>query len=361
MEAAIKRISARAYMVPTDGPEADGTLAWDHTTIVVVEAEAGGCVGLGYTYAHASVADVITSLLAPLLHEGDAFDIPTHVAAMRARVRNIGAVGLCATAMSAVDIALWDLKARLLNVPLAHLFGRAHEKVLIYGSGGFTTYSQDRLREQFSGWADEGLGMAKMKIGDDPVTALTRMQIAKDALGGARLMIDANGALSRKEALYLAERAAEMGVIWFEEPVSSDDLDGLRLLRDQARAPLEVAAGEYVWDAFGFRRMMEAGAVDVMQADATRCGGYTGFLEAAALAKSQPLDISAHTAPAAHLPVCCAVTNFRHIEWFYDHTRIEHLFFDGAPKPVDGFISADLARPGHGLALKRSDVERFAA
>ncbi|WP_250637234.1 enolase C-terminal domain-like protein [Bradyrhizobium icense] len=146
---------------------------------------------------------------------------------------------------------------------------------------------------------------------------------------------------------------------WFEEPVSSDDLDGLRLIRDRSPPPLEIAAGEYGYDLFYFRRMLERRCVDVLQADATRCGGFTGFLQAAHLADAHMIPLSSHTAPALHLHVCCAVPRLRHVEWFQDHVRIERMLFDGAPEPANGTIRPDLSRPGIGLELKRSDARRF--
>ncbi len=358
----IERVEASAYRVPTDAPEADGTFAWDHTTLVVAEATGGGVTGLGYTYASDATVPLIRSSLGPLLVGEEPFAIPRHWSAMVAAVRNIGWRGVAANAIAAVDVALWDLKARLLDVPLASLFGLAQEAVPIYGSGGFTSYSDERLREQLGGWVREvGCRFVKMKIGTDPGRDPARMEAARDAVGGeAALMIDSNGAFDRKEALLFADIAAELGVIWFEEPVSSDDLDGLRLLRDRAPAEVEIAAGEYGYEPFYFRRMIEAGAVDVLQADATRCCGYTGFLKAAALAEAHNLPLSAHTAPALHLPVCCAVPGLRHIEWFHDHARIERMLFEGAPVPRDGTIRPDLSRPGHGLAFKRADAEPFA-
>ncbi|MEK0083329.1 enolase C-terminal domain-like protein [Benzoatithermus flavus] len=362
--AAIERVGARAYTVPTDAPEADGTIAWSETTLVLVEAVAGGRTGLGYSYTHATAAGLIERVLVPIVSGGDAFAVPRHWEAMVRVVRNIGWRGLAATAISAVDGALWDLKARLLDVPLASLLGKARDAVPIYGSGGFTTYSDERLEEQLGGWArDLGCRWVKMKIGSEPSRDLDRAQVALAAIAGtgAELMVDANGALTRKQALWFAERFAGMGVTWFEEPVSSDDLEGLRLLRDQGPAGLEIAAGEYGYDPFYFRRMLEAGAVDVLQADATRCGGITGFLKAAALADAHGLPLSAHTAPAFHLAVCCTAPRLRHIEWFHDHARIEAMLFDGAPEPKGGLIRPDLGRPGNGLAFKRADAERFAA
>jgi len=277
-------------------------------------------------------------------------------------VRNIGWRGICACAISAIDVALWDLKARLIGVPLLTLFGRARSEVPIYGSGGFTSYSLDRLREQLAGWVErDGCQFVKMKVGTRPQEDLARVRAAREAIGAAELFVDANGAYDRKQALDFAGRFAELDVSWFEEPVSSDDLAGLHLLRDRAPAGMEIAAGEYGYDPFYFRCMIEAGAVDVLQADATRCGGYTGFLKAAHLADAFGVPLSAHTAPALHLPVCCAAPRLRHIEWFHDHVRIERMLFDGVPVPRDGTICPDLAQSGHGLTFKSKDAERLAA
>jgi L-alanine-DL-glutamate epimerase-like enolase superfamily enzyme len=158
----------------------------------------------------------------------------------------------------------------------------------------------------------------------------------------------------------MAERFAELGVDWFEEPVYHHDLDGLRLLRDRAPAPMRIAAGEYGYDLWYFRRMMDAGAVDVQQADLTRCGGVSGFLAVAALCQAYQIDLSGHCAPSLHLHAACAAPRFRNQEWFHDHVRIEHMLFDGAPTAHDGAIRPDLTRPGFGLELKRKDAERFA-
>src|SRR5207244_2847572 len=140
----------------------------------------------------------------------------------------------------------------------------------------------------------------KMKVGRAPDEDVARVRAAREAIGpDAELFVDANGAYSRKSALAFAQRFAERGVTWFEEPVSSDDLAGLRLLRDRAPAGMDVAA-------------------------------------------------------------CCAVPAFRHLEWFADHVRVERLLFDGSPEPSVGVIRPDLSRSGLGLELKRADAQRYA-
>jgi len=278
------------------------------------------------------------------------------------RIRNLGRPGICSMAISAVDCALWDLKARLLNLPLVTLLGQVRDAAPVYGSGGFISYSDRQLSDQLSRWVEQGIRQVKIKIGRDAIRDVERIRVAREAISPeTELYVDANGAYSRKQALTQAERFAPFGVTWFEEPVSSDDLEGLHLLRDRAPAAMEIAAGEYGYDLFYFRKMLAAGAVDVQQADVTRCGGITGFLQVAALCQAHNVPLSAHTAPALHTHVACAVHPFKNVEYFHDHARIEAMLFEGLPQLVHGELRPDLSRPGNGLELKRADAERFAA
>ncbi len=360
-EAPIARITATPYTIPTDRPEADGTLAWHETTIVVVQVEAANVTGLGYTYSDATNAALINEKLAPLLRGRSAFDIPAALLAMQRQVRNLGRAGLAATAIAAIDAALWDLKSTLLGIALAKLLGQVRDAVDIYGSGGFTTYDDATLRQQLAGWVErQGCRAVKMKVGADAPHNRERVRTARAAIGEAALFIDANGAFARKPALDFAEFAAGEGVAWFEEPVSSDDLEGLRLLRDRAPARLEIAAGEYAYDLDAVRAMLAAGAVDVQQADASRMG-VSGFLAAGALCEAHHTDLSGHCAPSLHLHAACAVPRLRHLEYFHDHVRIEQMLFDGAATAHDGKIRPDLSRPGMGLELKQQDALRYAA
>jgi L-alanine-DL-glutamate epimerase-like enolase superfamily enzyme len=359
--APLERLEVDAYTIPTDQPESDGTLEWDSTTIVIVEAHAGGKAGLGYTYCDAAAAEVISSQLAGVVEGEDVMDVRAAWLRMGAQVRNAGRPGIGFCAVSAVDQALWDLKARLLGVPLVVLLGAAHDDVPIYGSGGFTSYSDERLCEQLGGWAAAGIPRVKMKVGRDPEHDPVRLDAAREAIGDdVELYVDANGAFARKEALAWAERYAESwNVKWFEEPVSSDDVEGLRQIRDEAPAGLEIAAGEYAYLPTDFRNLV--GAVDCMQADVTRCGGITGLLSASGLATAHSIDLSAHCAPAISTHAFCAVERRRHLEYFHDHVRIEGMLFDGVPEPAGGALRPDRSRVGNGLELKRRDAERLAA
>jgi L-alanine-DL-glutamate epimerase-like enolase superfamily enzyme len=358
----ITQLDVSAFTIPTDFPEADGTIEWESTTIVLVEAKAGGQSGIGFTYGDRSAAGLIDRVLSPIVLGRDAMAVERTWVAMLRAVRNIGRPGIASHAIAAVDIALWDLKARLLQMPMMSLLGAVRTGIPVYGSGGFTSYSVDQLQLQLRSWAEQGITKVKMKVGSNPDDDVHRVRAARQAIGPrVELFVDANGAYTRKQALEFAEKFAAHGVRWFEEPVSSDDLEGLRLLRDRVPDGMNIAAGEYGYDTTYFRRMLEAGAVDVLQADATRCAGITGFLEAAALAEAHHVPLSAHTAPAIHAHACCAVPAACHMEYFHDHVRIERMFFDGVIEPVNGVLYPDPVRPGLGLEIKRADAEKYAA
>jgi L-alanine-DL-glutamate epimerase-like enolase superfamily enzyme len=357
----VSALEVSAYEVPTDEPESDGTLEWNSTTLVLVEARAGEGVGIGFTYGDRAVATLVQSKLADAVAGADALSPPAAWARMRAALRNAGREGAGSMAISAVDIALWDLKARLLGLALADALPRFHRRVPVYGSGGFCSYSERRLREQLGGWVADGIPRVKMKVGRDPERDEGRVRAAREEVGeAAELMVDANGAYARTDALEWARRYAGQGVSWFEEPVSSDDLAGLRLLRDRRPAGMAIAAGEYGWDEFYFERMLAAGAVDVLQADVTRCGGITGLLAVDGLCRARSIPLSAHCAPAISAHACCGLAALEHLEYFHDHVRIESMLFDGTLDPGGGFLEPDRDRPGLGLEFKRADAEEFA-
>ncbi len=358
----IQELQVSVYSIPTESAESDGTFSWHRTVLVLVNTRAGGKEGLGYSYADEATALLIHKELRELVIGEDAMDVPAIWAKLRRHIRNLGRPGIVSMAIAAIDNSIWDLKARLLDLPLATLLGRVRDGVPVYGSGGFTSYSIPRLQEQLAGWAAEGIRMVKMKIGTHPEQDVQRVKAAREAIGAdVELFVDANGAYTRKQALEKAEQFAPLNVKWFEEPVSSDDLEGLRLLRDRAPAGMQVAAGEYGYDLPYFQRMLQAQSVDVLQADATRCAGISEFMRAGNLAEGFSIPFSAHTAPSIHLHPCCALNNLRHIEFFFDHVRIERMLFDGAVEPVDGSLYPDLDRPGIGLEFKQRDARKFAA
>ncbi|HEU0206341.1 MAG TPA: enolase C-terminal domain-like protein [Pseudolysinimonas sp.] len=358
----IDSVDVRVYTVPTDEPEADGTFAWDSTTMVLVRLTSGSTVGTGWTYGAPECGAVVRSTLAPLVVGRSALDVGARFGDMVRAVRNSGRQGAIGYAISAVDIALWDLKARLLDLPLHRLLGAVRSDVPVYGSGGFTNYSAGRLEQQLGGWVNEqGIPRVKIKIGEswgtNPARDLARLRQARAVIGDqAELFADANGGYTCKQAIRIAHEASDVNLHWFEEPVSSDDLDGLREVRDSLDA--DVTAGEYGFDLTYFRRMCQAEAVDCLQVDASRCGGISEWLRAAAVAASHGLEVSGHCGPHLHAHVAAATPNLRHLEWFHDHVRIENMFFDGTLDPQGGTITPREV-PGNGLTLREGEAERY--
>jgi L-alanine-DL-glutamate epimerase-like enolase superfamily enzyme len=360
---AVESLHAAVYVIPTDAPEADGTLTWDATTMVLVTARAGGQEGIGWTYAAGAAASIVTDVLAGVVTGRSALDVPAAAEAMARSLRNIGRAGVGAMALSAADIALWDLKARLLGLPVASLLGRAQPSVRVYGSGGFTSYDDQQTRAQLTNWVErDRIPRVKIKIGEswggDEHRDLCRVKLARSVIGShAELYVDANGGYSAAQAVRVAHQMADYGVTWFEEPVSSQDLAGLAAVRRQVRP--DVAAGEYSSSLADSAHLIGAGAVDCLQLDVTRCGGITEFLRGAALAAAHNLQVSAHCAPNLHAHVGVAVPNLRHVEYFHDHQRIERLLFDGTLRPPGGLLTPDPGRPGLGLTLRTADAEQF--
>ena len=360
----VQSIDVRMYTVPTESPEADGTLEWDRTSVVVVQpALENGIRGLGYSIGDAATAEVARETLATVVTGMDVRSTTASWEAMVRSIRNLGRPGIASMAIAAVDVALWDTKARALELPLHRLLGSVRDAVPIYGSGGFTSYSERELCAQLAAWVEQGIPRVKMKIGKDRGASwredVSRVRAARDAIGAnTELFVDANGAYDRKQALRLGRLYAEdFGVTWFEEPVTSDDRDGLASLRRDLS--LEVSAGEYGYDIEYFRTMLDAGSVDVVQADLGRCAGITEWLRVAALSAAFKTPFSAHCGPSIHVHAATVPPNLRHIEYFHDHVRVDHMLFDGVLEPLDGSLLPSDDRPGLGLTLKEADAEPF--
>jgi L-alanine-DL-glutamate epimerase-like enolase superfamily enzyme len=325
---------------------------------VIVEAAYAGARGLGFTYAPEAAAKLVGELLAPVVRDRTPDDVAAIWSELGAAVRNAGRPGIAFCALSAVDLALWDLRARLHDLPLVSLLPAVRDRVPVYGSGGFCSYDDERLRDQLAGWVADGIPRVKVKLGREPNRDPHRLDVAREAIGDAELYVDANGAFTAKEAVRWGERyAAGWNVVWFEEPVSSADPAGLSFVRRHVSP--DVAAGEYCYTLADFRTLL--GSVDCLQADVTRCGGITGLLRVNGLAAAHELDLSGHCAPQLSAHALCAVDRLRHLEYFHDHVRIERMLFDGALVPIDGALVPDRSRAGHGLELRRADAERWAA
>jgi L-alanine-DL-glutamate epimerase-like enolase superfamily enzyme len=356
----VERLEIAAYKIPTEQPESDGTLEWDSTTLVTVELHSEGQRAIGYTYADVATGKLIEEKLAPIVRGCDVMTIDKTWAKMVAAIRNLGRPGIASMAIAAVDNALWDLKARLLDVPLYRLLGAARDRVPLYGSGGFTSYSVEELQRQLAGWVNSGIPRVKMKVGRDPQSDVRRVNAARNAIGDdAELFVDANGAYSVKEAIEFGRRFAELNVSWYEEPVYHRDVAGNRIVRQHAPPSMEVSNGEYGYTPYDFADLLDGGACDVLQADVTRCEGITGFLIADALCESRNVPFSTHCAPAITVHPAAAAKRLRHLEYFHDHVRIEEMLFDGIPPVRDGAFDLSNSGPGNGLSFNHRTAERY--
>jgi L-alanine-DL-glutamate epimerase-like enolase superfamily enzyme len=362
-QARVEQLTTAAFTVPTDAPEADGTFAWDSTTLVLVRVSSDGQTGTGWTYAPAATTAIVEEALAPVVLGCPVMDVAGAWTSMVRHVRNSGRHGLVGYAISAVDVALWDLKARLLDLPLHRLLGAVRSDVPVYGSGGFTTYDDRQLTEQLTHWTvDQRIPRVKIKIGESWGRGVDRdverMRRAREVVGAdVELFVDANGAYGAGQAIRVMDDVSDLDVRWFEEPVSSDDLAGLRLVRERVRA--DVAAGEYVGDLYEARGLCASGAVDCLQLDVSRVGGITEWLRGAAVAAAHNLQVSGHCGPHLHAHVAAATPNLRHLEWFHDHERIEAMLFDGTLDPSGGTITPRDDASGNGLTFRDDVAEPY--
>jgi len=356
----VENINVSAYTIPTDRrPESDGTAVWDATTLVLVQIEAGGKIGTGWTYETAAAAKLVEEQLVGIVCGENALDTRAIWTKMTGNVRNIGRSGLASYAIAAVDIALWDLRARLYDVALCDLMGLVREDIPIYGSGGFTSYDVPTLLAQLTGWASAGIGAVKMKVGRDHAADPGRVAAAREAIGAdCRLFVDGNGGYDVADAIAIARQFAQADVTWFEQPVDHNDLPGTRRVREHAPPGMAISSGEYITDTA--RAAPVADAVDVLQADASRCGGYTGFLAIDGYCDVIRKPLSSHCGPMLHLHVAAASLRLRHMEYFHDHVRIEKMLFDGFIEPVGGMLRPDRSRPGHGLDFRHADARAYA-
>lgn len=362
MSSVVTGLVVSTYRVPTVAPEADGTATWDATELVVVEPVTAGHRGLGWSYCAApAAAVVIRELLEPVVLGSNVLDVPGTWQRMVRATRNAGTPGLVSMAIAAVDLALWDLKAKVLDLPLDRLLGRCRDTVAVYGSGGFVSMSDDELTAQLRRWTDElGIQRVKIKVGEGwgaaPERDLSRVRLTRQVVGDeVEVFVDANGGYGPGQARRLGTAYDDLGVVWFEEPVSSQHLADLHLLRQTLRC--DIAAGEYLSSALEAEQMCSAQAVDCLQIDATRCTGITGWLQAAAVAAAHGLQVSGHCAPALHIAPALSIPNLRHLELFADHERLEQMLFDGIPTTDDGVLRPPGA-PGNGYRLS-DRAERY--
>ncbi|MDR2392026.1 MAG: mandelate racemase/muconate lactonizing enzyme family protein [Planctomycetota bacterium] len=269
-------------------------------------------------------------------------------------IRGVGRKGLAFCAYSAVDIALWDLKGQMLGLPLYRLLGGVKNVLPVYASGGWTSYSRDELVAEAENMVRRGYGKIKIKVGVEggrnPNEDLRRVRAVRDAVGpGVGIMLDANNAWTAATAVRFANRVKELDIMFLEEPVFADDIPGLA--RYKAGTDLPLATGEHEYTRYGVRDLIVAGAVDILQVDIARCGGFTEMLRIAAMSQAWNLSLAPHGMEHMHMHLLAAVPNGLFLERLFMFEEVADSVFSNPPVPVNGALTLP-ETPGHGMVLK---------
>jgi L-alanine-DL-glutamate epimerase-like enolase superfamily enzyme len=315
-------------------------------------------LGVGVTTSRA----VIHEALKPLLLGQDALAHEKLWEEMFWRVRGFGRKGVAFSAISSIDIALWDLKAKFFGVPLFMLLGPFTATVPIYGSGGWTSFTEDELVREQVGYVERGIPRIKMKVAKDFGRAeeedLRRLAAVRKAVGDdVEIYVDANNGFYAKQAIGFARRMADYDVRWFEEPVLADDIAGLAAI---ARAiDIPVATGEHEYTKYGFKALLEAGGADIVQPDVGRVGGVTEWMKVAHLAHAYNLPVAPHAVQLVHLHLACCTPNLKVVEYLGVSEETDRIFYTEFPEPKNGMWSPYPDRPGLGLELDPRAVERY--
>ncbi|WP_313693012.1 mandelate racemase/muconate lactonizing enzyme family protein [Halorarum halobium] len=325
-----------------------------------------GVEGLGYTLGYGGaglVADAVTDVLAPIVEGEDPRDTERLWREMFDGTVQIGRKGVMLRAIATVDVALWDVAAKAAGVPLYKYLGAYRDSVPAYASGGYYREGKglEGLREEMGRYVERGHDAVKMKVGRlSPAEEAERVAAVRETIGDERvLMVDANGAWkSKPEALRTCRAIAEYDPYFVEEPVMPDGVSLMAEVNDALE--YSVAAGELEFSRYGFAELLREGAVDVVQPDATVCGGITEWLKVANTAASYDVPVAPHYNWDLHAHLVAASENGTWVEYFHRDSDVK-VFDDVIEEPLtpeDGEIALP-DRPGHGIELDRDALAAF--
>ena len=321
-----------------------------------------GVEGLGMTYSSPGVKDVVESALMQILIGRDPMDTEKIWDDMLWKVRSYGRKGVALCAISAVDIALWDLKAKFLNLPLYKLLGAYTNSVPVYGSGGWTNLTKSELIQEMTDYVESGIPRVKMKVGKNFGNCeredIERVEAVRDAIGyDIALYIDANNGYRKKQAIYMAKEFEQFQVGWLEEPLIPDDVDGMSEIARSTTIP--IASGELEYTKYGFKELIYRGGADIVQPDVGRVGGVTEWIKVAHLAESFNLPVAPHALQLVHLHLCCAIPNIKAVEYMNISLENADLWMTEFPKQSNGMWSPFHDKPGLGLDLDHYSVAKY--
>lgn len=333
----------------------------DHINLLIVYLDTdAGHRGLGFAYSveggGRALKMIATDDLAPLLIDEDPLDHERLGAKVYWRLQGIGRRGLVAHAYSAVDLALWDIKGKAAGLPLYKLLGGARESAPVYGSDtGWLWMSPEEIIEASRPYLDQGMMGIKLKVGSaNPEADAERVTRIREAFGeDIWLGVDANQRYDYGTALSMGFFfEEELGVDWFEEPISCEDVEGHARLASKLDVP--IALGETLFGRDEFQSYLQRGAVDVLQPDITKVGGLTAWLKIAALAEQYHRPLAPHLLPEVSVHLACGLPQVRMVEympWLYPA-------FIEPPAIVNGQMVPP-KRPGLGLDIRPDAVEKY--
>jgi L-alanine-DL-glutamate epimerase-like enolase superfamily enzyme len=353
----IAKVQVHLVSQPVTGGFTDATRAVETLGFTIVRITTDqGLEGIGVTYHEVggeATKALIERNIAHKLVGRDPLETEVLWSELTTYLRGVGRKGLLFCALSAIDIALWDLKGKIFGVPLYRLLGGNKTHIPVYASGGWTSFSDEELVASMKSNVDTGYSMIKFKVGVEGGKNINRDVIrvrkVREAVGpNVGIMLDANNCWDAATGVQFANRVRELDIMWIEEPVPADDIPGLARFRRATDIPL--ATGEHEYTRYGVRDLILAEAADIVMADGARAGGYTEMLKIAALTQAWNLKFSPHAMENIHIHLVSAAPNAPFLERLTMFEDITAKTFKNVPWPKRGFIDIpDL--PGLGLEL----------
>lgn len=360
----VDKIETFYIPVKPDQDVSDSTWKLETMGYVVVRITTeDGITGFGYTYdvAGEAVRELITKTMSRVVVGRNPFETEAIWTDVMNLMRGVGRKGLVLCALSIIDIALWDIKGKAMDMPLYRLLGGNRTSVPVYASGGWTSYSEHELLEEVDRFKDLGYTKIKMKVGVDfgqsPKTDIRRIRAVRNHLGDdIDLMIDANNAWDASTAIKVAYALSDCNLFFFEEPVIADDIPGLATVKSKITIP--VATGEQEYTKYGARDLILGGAVDILQMDVTKCGGITEWLKIAAIAQAWNIPFAPHAMHYAHMHLVAAAPNGLMLENLFMHQKVNDLLLVDPPVPKNGYLKIP-DKPGCGIDINEEHLRTY--
>ena len=357
----ITHVTTRHLRTPGDNPLVVGLPApTDTREFALLELGTDqGLVGIGLSFFGGALTATLRAAidaLATLLIGDD----PTQTEAIAAKLRRAagssGPGGLFTLALSAIDMACWDLKGKALGRSVCALLGGLRDRAPTYASGALMRpHPIDYLAKAGPRLRDMGFRQMKMQCGSEPTVAASveRVRVMRESIGpDVDLMCDINQLWSVNQALEVGRRIEDYHLFWLEDPTAHDDFPGLARIADALTAP--IAAGEYHYGIVPFRHLLEARSIDIVMIDLVRAGGITQWMKIAGMAEAFNLPVVSHLIPEIHVHLIAAIPNGLTVEYMPWTLRL----FEETPAIENGQLVVP-KKPGLGLAFDQAAIKKY--